>query len=297
LSTSGESEPPESDPTAVPLTKPEAPGQPSPAPPSASPYQYQPPQQQAFTPYAPQAGQRRRMGAGRIIVIVLASLLALFGLAVAAGGGALAWAHNSRDSQGFLTTDPEQFSTPTAVLASDGVDIDISGNNWFAKHLGTLRITATSRNGKPIFIGIAPVGDVRAWLGPAAHDQVNDLEVDPFSVKYLRQPGAVLAVSAPVPQTFWTVRSTGGATQVLNWKITGGQWAIVIANADGSPGVDVNARLGAKLSWLGPLSITLIVAGLVLFVIAIVIIVLAVRGRRKALPAWPTQGPGVPYPS
>jgi len=257
-----------------------------PAPPAA------PPQQPLLVPYGALPGQRQGMGAGRIVIIVLAALLSLIGLGVAAGGGALAWAHASRDSNGFLTTSIERLSTPTAVLSSDSVNIQVEGTSWFTDHLGTLHIEATATNGKPLFIGIGPLADVRSWLGPAATDQVRDLHFAPFSVDYARQPGTLAAVTPPGTQKFWTARSTGATTQTLNWKITNGSWAIVVANADGSPGVDINARLGAKFSWLGPLSIALIVIGLVLLLIGLVIIVVAVRGRRKIAGPLPGQPPG-----
>jgi hypothetical protein len=252
-----------------------------------------PSQQPLLVPYGGLPGQRQSMGAGRIVVIVLAALLSLFGLAVAAGGGVLAWAHASRDSSGFLTTGVERLSTPTAVLSSDNVNIQVEGTSWFTDHLGTLHIEATATNGKPLFIGIGPLADVRSWLGPASTDQVRDLHFAPFSVDYFRQPGTLAAVAAPGTQKFWTARSTGATTQTLNWKITNGSWAIVVANADGSPGVDVNARLGAKFSWLGPLSIALIIIGIVLLLIGLVVIVVALRGRRKIAQPWPGQPPGL----
>lgn len=292
VSTPGE---PPQEPVA--FTKPETPDGAPAGPPFPPPFQpfppAQPQQQPQYVPYGAVPGQRRGMGVGRIVVIVLAVLLSLFGVAVAAGGGALAWAHDSRDANGFLTTGVERLSTPTAVLSSDGVNIDIEGTGWFAKHLGTLHIEATSTDGKPLFIGVGPLADVRAWLGPAAADRVSNLHFEPFSVDYARQAGSLAAVSAPGAQKFWTTRSTGTTTQTLNWKITRGSWAIVVANADGSPGVDIHARLGAKFSWLGPLSLTLIIIGVVLFLIGIVIIVVAVRGRRKLVQPWTGQ-PGQP---
>ncbi len=277
MSTTGGDDPYASpDPPGPPSYEPYQPYQPA-VPPGPEPYQ--PSTQQA--PYSAAPAQRKGWGAGRIVVIVLAALLALFGLAVAAGGGALEWAQSSRDSNGFLTTGTERLTTPTAVLSTDSTNVQVEGTNWFVDNLGSLRVQATSRNGKPVFIGVGPLDDVRTWAGASATDQIHDLKFQPFSVSYDRQAGALAPVSAPAEQKFWSATSTGGATQTLTWKITGGSWAIVVANADGSPGVDVRARLGAKFSWLGPLTITLLVVGIVLFLIGILIIVLAVRGRRK----------------
>ena len=242
-----------------------------------------------YPPYGPGRGQvPPGLGVGRIIGLVLASLLALFSLGVIAGGSVLAWAHGSRDADGFLSTETETLSTPTAALTSAKVDINVGGVGWFADHLGTIRITATSTNGKPVFIGIAPQADVVSWLGSTGIDQIKDLQFEPFSVTLKRMPGPVAAVPPPEAQTFWTARSTasaGSTAQVLDWKVTKGNWAVVVANADGSPNVAIAARLGAKFSWLGPLSIAVIVAGVVLLILAIVVIILLLRRpRRRPLP-------------
>ncbi len=82
-------------------------------------------------------------------------------------------------------------------------------------------------------------------------------------------------------QKFWTVTSSGNATQILSWKVTSGDWTVVVANADGSPGVAVEARFGAKLSWLGPLSLGILITGVVLFVVTVVITILLLRGRGR----------------
>jgi hypothetical protein len=235
-----------------------------------------------YAPYGPPAAQvQPSFGVGRIIGLVLASLLALFSLVVIGAGGVLAWAHGSRDADGFLSTSTETFATPTAAMSTDKVDISVGGVGWFADHLGTIRITATSTNGKPIFVGIAPRSDVVGWLGSTGIDQIKDLQFDPFSVSFKRMPGSIAALNPPGSQTFWTARGTGSTTQTLNWKVTRGDWAVVVANADGSPGVAVAARLGAKFSWLGPLSVGLIIAGVVLFIIATVVIILILRSRRR----------------
>ncbi len=221
------------------------------------------------------------MGAGRIVAIILSSVLVLIGLGATVGGSVLAWANASKNADGFLTTSTERFSTPTAALTSDGFTIDIDGNGWLADHLGTIRITATSSANRPVFIGIAPESDVQAWLSGKAYDQVRDLAVGPFSVRYDRQPGTFAAVAAPGAQSFWEARSRGGATQTLTWPVAEGRWTVVVANADGSPGVTVDARLGAKLPWLGPLSVGLIVGGVVLMVGGTAAIVGAVMGGRR----------------
>ena len=122
-------------------------------------------------------------------------------------------------------------------------------------------------------------------------DQIQDLQFEPFSVTSKRIPGDVAALKPPGGQSFWTVRGSGTTTQILNWKVTSGALALVVANADGTPGVAVAARFGAKFSWLGPLSLTVIIVGVVLFIVAVVIVILLLRsrGRREWTAARPTS--------
>ena len=228
------------------------------------------------------------MGAGRIIAVILGSLLALFSLAVLAGGGVLTWAHHSRSADGYLTTESERFTTSTAAIASDGIKIDATGSQWVLDgHLGSVRITATSTTGKSVFIGVARDDDVRSWLDGHAFDRAKNVNFDPFSIDYSRQPGGITAVTAPTSLSFWAAKASGTGTQTMTWTVQSGNWTIVVANADGSPGVTVDARIGAKLPWLGPLGIGLIIGGAVFFIIGVLVIIFAVRGRRRTPPGQP----------
>jgi hypothetical protein len=230
------------------------------------------------------------MGVGRIIGLIFVGLLALISLGVIFAGSVLAWVHESRGSDGFLSTSSERLSTPTAALTSAKVDINVGGIGWFADHLGTIRIIATSTSGKPVFIGIAPRRDVDAWLGTTGIDQIEDLQFEPFSTTVKRTPGTIAALQPPAKQTFWTVTSSGTTTQTLSWKVKAGDWAVVVANADGSPSVAVEARFGAKLSWLGPLSLGVIITGVVLFLISVVLTFVLLRGRgRREFVAQPAS--------
>ncbi len=236
-----------------------------------------------YVPYGPRAGHiQSGLGIGRIIGLVLAALLALFSVGIMSAGAVLAWVHESRGSDGFLSTSTERLATPTAALSSAKVDINVGGIHWFAGHLGTIRITAASTNGKPIFIGIAPRSDVTAWVGSTGIDQITELQFAQFSATVQRTPGDITGLRPPGTQPFWTVRSTGTATtQTLEWQVTSGDWAVIVANADGSPGVAIAARFGARFSWLGPLSLGVIITGVVLFIAAVLITILLLRGRGR----------------
>ena len=90
----------------------------------------------AEPPPAPPTG-RRGWTAGRVVSLVIGSVLGLIALAVLAGAGAATWATNSqRDSAGFLTSDTHRFATPSYAIISGGIDLG-TGTDWVtpARHL------------------------------------------------------------------------------------------------------------------------------------------------------------------
>ena len=117
-------------------------------------------------------------------------------------------------------------------------------------HLGRVRIDPTSSAGKPAFIGIARTTDVDAYLDQVAHDEITDLDFDPFTTETARRAGEGRP-AMPAAQTFWAASSADGST--LDWKVREGDWTAVVMNADGSPGVSVDAKAGAKVPLIGDL--------------------------------------------
>ena len=53
-----------------------------------------------------------------------------------------------------------------------------------------MRLEVSSRNGKPVFVGIARTKDVSAYLRGTAHATVTDFHSDPFRAVYRAEPGA-----------------------------------------------------------------------------------------------------------
>jgi hypothetical protein len=53
---------------------------------------------------------------------------------------------------------------------------------------------------------------------------------------------------------FWHAASSGRGQATTTWKVKGGDWAMVVMNANGSPNVNAAVRVGAKTSlvlWIG----------------------------------------------
>jgi hypothetical protein len=233
------------------------------------------------------------MSAGRVILIVLGSIGALFGLALLAGGGFLLWADRTQRDDGYVTTPSERFATPSYALTRTRLEVDSDGPGWLLNEnwFGKVRIRGESPGAKMLFIGIGPEAAVAKYLGSVAHASVEDIDFDPFRVKYLPIAGDA-PQGPPTEQRFWAVSASGVGTQTVTWKVRDGDWSVVLMNANGSRGVAADIDLGAKLSFLVWVAIGLLIGGVLVVGGSTALIVLAARTRRPPPPppVSPTAG-------
>lgn len=230
------------------------------------------------------------MRSRHVVALVIGCLLALPGIGMLLGGAALGGIYTfGRDDAGyFSTTQRLQTNTVATTIEDVLLDIDPLSQRWVNERLGIdvrVRVTPTDPQ-QEVFVGIAPADDVDAYLRGTAHDQIT--RVDPGGPRYVRTSGGN-QVAAPTEQTFWTTKDAGTGTREVNWELSRGNWALVIMNADASPGVAVSASLAAHAEFLLPLAWTLVGIGLVVIAIAALLIAYAVRHREPTLP-----GPGAP---
>ena len=107
------------------------------------------------------------MSPGRVIVLVLGSLVSLLALALFAGGGGLLWLHEAkRDSDGFYTSQLVGLETSTYALASEGLDVvDVPSAIFDSGRLGEARLVVTASDGvTPVFVGVAREADAADYL-------------------------------------------------------------------------------------------------------------------------------------
>jgi hypothetical protein len=161
---------------------------------------------------------------------------------------------------------------------------DIKDTNGLATVFGqpTLKVAVT---GADVFIGIGPAKAVDAYLAGAAVDQVKDLDVDPFKLTTVPRRGSGQP-APPGSQDFWTVRASG-AHASFDWKISDGSYRLVLMNADASPGVDANGRVGLTVDHLFGIGIGILIGGVLVTLIGIWLIILGVRTRLTPPPAMP----------
>jgi hypothetical protein len=210
----------------------------------------------------------QRSGA-KIAAIVAAGVLALFSVGMFAAGGGLLYGDSQKDSQGYLTTDTERFTTDTYALATENLDVDLDGVDSIASDgaHGKVRVKVTSNEDKPAFVGIARTSEVDAYLAGTSHAIVDDIDSSQFATDYRTIDGDS-APRSPVSQRFWDSSTHGPGTQTLTWNIKDGDWSVVVMNADGSPGVDAGISAGAMISWLDEAGWILAGGGLLVLLIA-----------------------------
>ena len=228
-----------------------------------------------ITPYA--APPRDRTGP--TAALVGGSIGAFFAFILIAAASALLWAGHYKTDDGYYTTASHTYSTPTRALTTENLDVN-GVPSWLnvSDHLGRVRIDPTSTSGKPAFIGIARTHDVDAYLDGVAHDEITDFDFDPFATETARRTGEGRP-AMPGAQTFWAASSADGRT--LDWKVREGDWTVVVMNADGSAGVDVEAKAGAKVPIIGDLGWWLAIPGAVLGALSVVLIVAGARGLAR----------------
>lgn len=182
-------------------------------------------------------------------------IVAGFGLSVA-GGLALA----VPDDDGWVSVGPAQIRSDAAALVGDDITIDLDehvteGHTFVGWDAISTEIAVEGRNGKAIFVGIGPEDAVHEYLDGAAvayaewHD--DDVDVDGYI------PGG--AAADPTSQDFWLATGNDG---VLDWDVSDGDWAVVVVNEDGSPGIDVAVTGSAQIPFIGAIGVGLLTAGL-----------------------------------
>jgi hypothetical protein len=231
-----------------------------------------------------------------VVALVLGVLILIPGLGLLAGGGVLLWADQSqRDGDGYLLAPTTSLSTDGYALVSERLQLS-AGADWVpvSQALGDARVRA-SGSGRDLFVGIAPTDQAAAYLQDVQRTVVDELGTDAAAAGQVDLPGNAPA-GPPGDQGFWTAQASGTGPQRVDWKPAEGDWTIVVMNADGSAGVDADVRAGATIPALTGLAWGVLIGGVLLTLVAVLLIVLAVRPRRprpqSAPPGQPDPVPG-----
>lgn len=236
------------------------------------------------TPPRPDArAPRARFTAGRITALALGGLLVLLSVCLLSGGAVALWASHTQRDASYVTTGVHAFSTPGSALATAPVDLDSPGVGWLYSSalLGRVRVrVAPASTTSELFVGIGPTDDVGHYLAGVKRTTISD-----FWSNNVQAVGGRVPRSAPATQDFWVASATGPGTQTLTWDPANGSWTVVVMNADGRPGVDVRADLGATYPALPGLAVGVLIAGGLSLVGGVLLIAAAIRRPNAESPS------------
>jgi hypothetical protein len=216
---------------------------------------------------------------GRIVALVLGSLLVLVGLGDLVAGGAGLRADQHRDG-GFLTSAVDPQHTDAYAITSDHIRLDVPGVDWrwTGERLGTIRIRVTGTVSEAAtFVGIARTDRADRYLG-VPRTVLPEL------------PGRLATIvdgaEAPAPPStadIWVAGSSGPGTRTPTWEPIAGDWTVVVMNANAGRGVTAWTDVGATMPALTGMAIGLLASGAVLVSGGAILVMLVARraGERR----------------
>ncbi len=222
----------------------------------------------------------------RAVLVTAGVLLAAGGAVAMTAGGAVVVVVGQDNA---LSTGSHRVATATTALVTPIDNISDRGVDVLGRP--SLR-TTVSDAAQPVFIGIGPAKQVDAYLEGAAVETVTDFEVDPYDLTTTIRAGTAVP-AAPADQSFWLARSDGARSADVTWKIRGGDYRLVVMNADGSAGVAATSRVALTVPHLFAIGGILLGLGLTVVAIGVGLAVLGVTVPRvgDTSAAGPVPGP------
>ena len=236
-------------------------------------------------PDEPARASRPGWTGGRVVSLVLGSVLTVVALGLAGAGAALTAADlAARDADGFVMTPTGSVKSSGYAVTTSSLRVESDVPGVFVPHalLGEAKVRARTSGGGELFIGIAPTERVAQYLDGARHSVVRRFHGGRATYE---ETGTGTLGAPPTSVDIWTRQDSGPGTLALTWPVQEGAWTVVVMNADGSPGVAAEAAVGAELPALHGLVIGLFATAAVAALVAVALILGAVgavtRSRRE----------------
>ena len=208
-------------------------------------------------------------GKRRTLVIGFGTVLVLVGLVLIYNFGLVSLFHSPLFGE-YRLSDPLTIEVSSHAVVTDDTEL----LRWstmpdFVSPPDDVRVQGVAAGSETLFMGIAPADAVARYLDSVAHDAItewDEFQDDIVDVVYTRNEGTD-EPATPGTQSFWVASVSGIGEQDLDWTIESGEWALVIMNADGSPGVSADVRSGfLRPPFLLPVGAVSLAVGLVALV-------------------------------
>ncbi|OLS19618.1 MAG: hypothetical protein HeimC3_44530 [Candidatus Heimdallarchaeota archaeon LC_3] len=236
----------------------------------------------------------KKISIGKIIAVFFGIVFVFASIGMLFGGTAIIVVNEAlSDSEGFISTPSYQIQDSSAVaivvdsfeLSNSDPDLDPNVRRWVNIDYNPGDFVKIKIKAKGMFIGIADSSDLLTYVGNVRYLNIVNIGFD--SIEYtIENPGLTSNLTSTPPMTqsdfTWIVKSESGE---LLWSpegdIIGQELAIVVMNLDGSPGIFTQVSAGAQIPFLGALGIGLLVFGIIFLFLAIILFVIAAKGKRK----------------
>jgi hypothetical protein len=220
----------------------------------------------------------------RIGLVAAGAVLTAMGGILAVGGGTVVAVTGTDDT---LSSGHTTVSSRTSALVTDKGDIDAGGIGVVADPSVEIAVRGSTQ---PVFVGVGPAKAVDRYLAGAEVETVTDFEVRPFDLSTTVREGSA-TLEPPLDQSFWVAEADGRSSAETSWKIRDGSYRVVVMNADGSPGIQLDGEVGVHVPRLTAVASTALAVGLGLVVTGIVLVIAGARSKDTPAP----QEPASPY--
>lgn len=222
---------------------------------------------------------------GGIIGLIVAAFFLIIGIYF------LCQNSTTKDSQNFFSTwnFEVQKDSHGIVLEPDGIEFD---GQWDMGEIGLFKILADMNNiENELFIGAAPVEDIRSYLDGVKYDKMTALWIFPPRADYQRFDGKQVPAD-PASQEFWIDTSYGTGTKTLIWDPEHDQATVLIMNADGSDGLDLSVQVKTMVGILFIAGVINVMVGVFILLLSLMAILYAGRAPNVVYPR-----PLITYPT
>src|SRR5437870_12031976 len=120
-----------------------------------------------------------RSSKGKTALTTAGAIVLVLGALVVAAGGAALWQTGTSDG-GYISSGAHRFDTTSHAIITEGLKVDSDIPRWL---IARTRITASSSDGKAVFVGVARKRDVDAYLAHVSRGPIRNLAYRPFRVE------------------------------------------------------------------------------------------------------------------
>jgi hypothetical protein len=240
----------------------------------------------------PQVRRTSRWTAGRVVLVIVASLVLITSLGLGTAALTLGVADKAlRDDNGFFMTNGDTFTSPGYAIATNDIDFQLGDVGPFVpdRLIGKVKLRVSDAGSSPVFVGIASTADATRYLSGVRHSLLVDFTSTQGDVRPSYQQTAGGPPRVPPGQLgIWKADTSGTGQLSLVWPVTSGHWTVVVMNADGSRQVTAEVSAGATFPALRTVVIVLSCVAAALLLLGVALMFLGLRS--PAPPPGPLTG-------